>query len=347
MATLTMSHSRQPLGALDSPRLQSLTRTKMNLVNQKNGIPTAKTTTAKYTPDIHLDTENIDPLTLHQSSKRKRSSDELDEPAKTKSSKTSRIALKTVGIENENENTNRTPRPLHHQIPSTPKSAPAPFATRKPAGRSPTSTKTAKSCRPFARRMTGNGVKSRVEPSRKKSMNMNINRPFSLATALSSGTKPKPRAPTLVTEKPTPARAPASWFFDIHVDSEEDEMTNLMQHSTTVLDITDDEGKTSGSGLLGEGLGKENIPPVDVGVDAGAGPATRRVSRKEEVSRMDEDRSPLGELDARGFYSDGCDAFSYEVVFEEGENDKENENGESGKKCAGASRLRESWEGDE
>lgn len=120
-----------------------------------------------------------------------------------------------------------------------------------------------------------------------------------------------------------------------------------MQHSTTVLDITDDEGKTSGSGLLGEGLGKENIPPVDVGVDAGAGPATRRVSRKEEVSRMDEDRSPLGELDARGFYSDGCDAFSYEVVFEEGENDKENENGESGKKCAGASRLRESWEGDE
>jgi hypothetical protein len=44
-------------------------------------------------------------------------------------------------------------------------------------------------------------------------------------------------------------------------DSEQEEMTNLVQHSTCVLDISDDEGKSKM-----DGGGKENIPPVELDV---------------------------------------------------------------------------------
>lgn len=95
-------------------------------------------------------------------------------------------------------------------------------------------------------------------------------------------------------------------------------MTNLMQHSTTVLDISDDEGKTVPS----DGRGKENIPPVELGIELPSSPTTATAtatvvpaSRKE--SRMEEDRAPLGELNAADFYAEDCNAFSYVVVHEE------------------------------
>lgn len=115
-----------------------------------------------------------------------------------------------------------------------------------------------------------------------------------------------------------------------------------MQHSTTVLDITDDEGKKAS---IGEERGKENIPPSsELGLGGQPAAAATRQTRKQDVTSMEEARTPLEELDARGFYADGCHAFSYEVVFDD---DDDGENGSGGgRKNAWASKLRESWEGE-
>ncbi|KAM6518834.1 hypothetical protein FSOLCH5_007597 [Fusarium solani] len=54
----------------------------------------------------------------------------------------------------------------------------------------------------------------------------------------------------------------ASWFFEIHEDTPEQEMTNLLQHSTCVLDISsDEESERKRSRDRAEGRDKENIPP--------------------------------------------------------------------------------------
>lgn len=182
--------------------------------------------------------------------------------------------------------------------PSTPKSAPV----LKPAGRSPPP----KSCKASSRRSTI--AKARPEPNKR-----GVARPFSLAAALSQG-KAKTPAP-----KPQ-SKAPTSWFFDIHVDSEQEEMTNLMQHSTGVLDISDDEGKS----VVVDGRGKENVPPAELGIDLptsrqASSLATAAAARK--ASKMEEDRAPLGELTASDYYPEDCNAFSYAVVY-----DDENEN---------------------
>lgn len=87
-----------------------------------------------------------------------------------------------------------------------------------------------------------------------------------------------------------------------------------MQHSTCVLDISDDEGKASS-----DGRGKENIPPVELGISIPNSTTTsrRNTPRKAPAVKMDEDRVPLVELNAADYYGDGCHAFSYAVVFDD------------------------------
>lgn len=241
---------------------------------------------------MEANAENIAPTTLSLSTKRKRTCDEDDEitsKGSPKPIKTSRLALAT-------RNGNGTPRlsATVKSTPSTPKSAPL----LQPAGRSPPP----KSGRAFGHRSTI--AKPRPELSKR-----GVARPFSLATALSQSKPPKP-----------PSKAPASWFFDIHVDSEQEEMTNLMQHSTGVLDISDDEGKPSPD----DGRGKENIPPAELGIDL---PASRETvslaatAAARTASKMEEDRSPLKELKASDYYPEDCNAFSYAVVYDDEEDD--------------------------
>lgn len=246
------------------------------------------------------DAENIDPNTLNLSSKRKRSLEDDDDVAKgsPKPLKSSRMALTT-------HDTNITPRlsTPRKVAPATPRSAPI----LKPAGRSPPP----KSIKTSGHRSTM--AKGRPEPGNKHG----VSRPFSLATALAQTKGPTPKPKT---------KAPASWFFDIHVDSEQEEMTNLMQHSTGVLDISDDEGKAS----VTEGRGKENVPPAELGIDL---PPSRQVTAlaaataARKASKMDEDRAPLGELNAADYYPEDCNAFSYAVVY-----DDDSENGSENKK---------------
>lgn len=95
-------------------------------------------------------------------------------------------------------------------------------------------------------------------------------------------------------------------------------MTNLMQHSTGVLDISDDESKNPPS----DDRGKENVPPSELGIELPhstqstslAGAAAAR-----KASRMEEERAPLGELNPSDYYPADCNAFSYAVVYDDDE----------------------------
>jgi hypothetical protein len=229
---------------------------------------------------IFMDSENIDPI----STKRKRTLEDDEENTKPK---TSRLALST--------RTNISPRlttPLKTSKSTTPKSAPI----LKPAGRSPPP----KSSKSASRRSV---TKPRPEQAKR-----GVARPFSLASALAQTKAPKP-AP----------KAPASWCFDIHVDTEQEEMTNLMQHSTTVLDISDDEGKATDS------RGKENIPPRELGIEipsARLSTSTLTFTSTATATRTPstmEDRAPLGELNAADYYAEGCNAFSHAVIYDDEE----------------------------
>ena len=151
---------------------------------------------AKASPIFVDDAENIDPTTLNLSAKRKRSWEDEDDVSKgsPKPQKTSRLALTTREHLTPRLSTSSTSTSLKNHL-STPKSAPS----LKPAGRSPPP----KSCKTPARRSTI--AKSRPQPNKRGG----VARPFSLAAAFSQGktssSTPKPQA-----------KAPASWFFDIH-----------------------------------------------------------------------------------------------------------------------------------
>ncbi|RDW92800.1 uncharacterized protein DSM5745_00122 [Aspergillus mulundensis] len=276
---------RQPFAPLDAPRLRSILRTKMNVLNKQDG----NMLSGKKQPLAEFDSENIHPSAL-KSTKRKRSADDEDDHAPAKSPMKP-IKSSSIGFSIFEDSIAPSTPTKTSQL--TPKSAPL-----KPAGRSPQ----LKASKPFARRATIS--KSRPDCARK-----GVGRPFSLAAALSSGkSKPKSQAAT-----PAP-KMPASWSFDIYVDSEQEEMTNLMQHSTCVLDISDDEDREE---IKSDHRGKENIPPADLGISL---PRTRQqgspaAARKSDT--LDEPRSPLGELNAADYYGDDCHAFSYAVVFDE------------------------------
>ncbi|KAL5355666.1 hypothetical protein BJX96DRAFT_170888 [Aspergillus floccosus] len=296
MALTMTPTTRQPFASLDAPRMRSILRSKMNLKNQRDGL-----LASKRQPLSVMDAENIDPVT-RLAAKRKRGCDEDDTdclkahgPAKP--IKASRMALTTVEANpppRKSITTPTTPRkPL--QTATGPSKSPASI---KPIGRSP------QPSRPSPRRSTI------AKPASGPASRRTVKRPFSIATALSGG-KPKASA--------TAKSTPASWAFDIHVDSEQEELTNLMQHSTCVLDISDDERKADEAVVAGRG--KENIPPAELGLALAAQPEPAPAPRKEKM--LDEPRAPLGELNASDYYPDGCHAFSYEVVYED-EGDEEN-----------------------
>ncbi|CAG8900383.1 unnamed protein product [Penicillium egyptiacum] len=287
MATLTMTPTRQPLGCLDT--MPSM-RSKLNRQNQQNGAMSRRSTPMKSSIFIDTDSENINPASF--STKRKRALEDDEDKSASKPVKTSRMALSTrINI--------FPPLSTPSKISSitTPKSAPI----LKPAGRSPPP-KSSKSAtrRPLI-------AKPRSEQYSKRG----VARPFSLASALAQST----------TRNPAPApKAPGSWYFDIHVDTEQEEMTNLMQHSTTVLDISDDEGKSDVCPR-----GKENIPPHELGLELPRArqctatiPAAARKSPK-----MDEPRAPLGELNAAEYYAEDCNAFSYTIIYDDEEHTPE------------------------
>ena len=141
--------------------------------------------------------------------------------------------------------------------------------------------------------------------------------PFSIDAAL-SGTvptaQPKAAAAPPVAAEPAPLELPGAmpcddmpraWHFDIHEDTPDEELGNLMEFSTQTLDLSsDDESKARER----EERGKENVPPENFAAPAVAPPATR----KDQM--IDEPRTPLGDLDARAFYAPDYDQNSFVIV---------------------------------
>lgn len=168
-----------------------------------------------------------------------------------------------------------------------PSSAPA------PAGRSPKNKRIGILSR---RRMTTSPF-TRVDPP-SSSTESTHGLPFSIDAAL-AGTVPKYKTKS----KSTPGKG---WHFDIHEDTPEERMTNLLDHSTCTLDISDGEGAS----CKGDKDNKENIPPIDG--PAAVASATQVTTRRDMMT--DETREPLGDLDAKDFYAEGCDASSCIIV---------------------------------
>lgn len=87
--------------------------------------------------------------------------------------------------------------------------------------------------------------------------------------------------------------------FKIHEDTPDELLTNLMDHSTCTLDISDDENR----GKFRDDCDKENVPPPGCPTSA-----VRPVGCRDIMT--DEVRSPLGKLNAADYYAPGCDASS-------------------------------------
>ncbi|KAK6339690.1 hypothetical protein TWF718_009086 [Orbilia javanica] len=93
---------------------------------------------------------------------------------------------------------------------------------------------------------------------------------------------------------------PKGWMFEIHEDTLEETLTNLMYHGAGTLDISDEEDLKKCSEV--DRIGKENIPPPPTEDQLAMPPPA--IPRREEFEIMDEERirSPLGEADVEIFY---------------------------------------------
>lgn len=99
----------------------------------------------------------------------------------------------------------------------------------------------------------------------------------------------------------TVACAPESWDFDIYEDSHAETLQNLMEHSTTVLDISDDsEDEKWGSDEISI-KGKENISPERM-AEIIVGAASMMEVDAKESKASGQKREALGELDVEEFY---------------------------------------------
>ncbi|KAI0884304.1 uncharacterized protein GGS22DRAFT_165323 [Annulohypoxylon maeteangense] len=326
MATAT----RQPFAPLDGARLQNLT----SLKNRQNALSISP---GKRKASDSLDTddfENVDPLLY---SKRPKGSDST---AKDSALKPSAFILTKSASTNDipaipaiTRAKSPVSRPRSMLNPKSPvakintgvaKSSPL----SAPAGRSPTRGK--KTGILSSRRRTGRGF-ARVDPpafdlSKKSAA------PFSLDAALRGtlsgygGRNASPAVKSLLSNSLDFSGSleegdmKSSWFFDIHEDTPEQEMTNLLQHSTCVLDISSDEENESRR-QRERAEGKENVPPMDDVSQTSRPRAVRQMSEDEMV--FEKERNPLGEMNVRDYYSEGCDENSIIIVPGDDEEDSQ------------------------
>ena len=243
-----------------------------------------------------VDSENIDPLFFLSSKKTKGfdfDNSKLEKaPRFTLAAPTSikNIELpQSVGCKRKADDFTST-SVIHSKRRAEPVTAPP-----APTGRSPKHKRIGILQR---RRATGNSI-TRINPPGASS-----NAPFSLNAAL-AGT---------ISMKSKTKSSKKGYDFEIYEDSEVEHNANLMQHGACNLEISDDESRMSPS--KGDRDNKENVPPSDYNTAANA-PVMRRDVMTDDI------RSPLGDLDAKDFYAEGCDAHSAFIVpFEEPERDE-------------------------
>ncbi|ROW09301.1 hypothetical protein VPNG_05888 [Cytospora leucostoma] len=320
MATVT----RQPFAPIDGSRLQSLTSTR----NKQASVPLLSPGKRKVADVLDVgDFENVDPAFLLSKRSKAGSSDgyskDFFKPPSfvlAKSISASAIisgkdAFSTPRFSSPLKGSSSRPRSiLNPKSPAkklnsnlsrgsnTPKSA--------PAGRSPT--RGNKRIGILNRRRTG--TSSLVNPP---SFNL-CPTPFSLDAAI-KGTVPsyaRSSAPTKTAGVDdlydAASSTKSSWFFDIHEDTPEQEMTNLLQHSTCLLDISsDEEFQQKLRRERAEGRGKENVPPAD---DVSQTSVRRTTTVSGGGMEYEKPRVALGSLNVEEFYAEGCDPTSVIIV---------------------------------
>lgn len=158
----------------------------------------------------------------------------------------------------------KTPLPTKSSI-VTVSSAPA-----APAGRSPPRKKRVSASRPSLAKV-----------------------PFSLNAALSQTLKAKPEV----------LGARNGQDFTIYEDTPEDEVSNLMPHSTRLVSELEEKALK----VAADAEDKENIAPQGVAIVPPQSPVRRE-------AMLDQPRTPLADLDAEDYYGPGCDAQSSFIV---------------------------------
>ncbi|RGP69002.1 hypothetical protein FSPOR_4979 [Fusarium sporotrichioides] len=294
MATVT----RQPFAPLDGSRLQTLTSIK----NRQNATPP---TSGKRKAEL-IDTddfENVDPSAFAKRSKGSKDlTKDILKPSAFVLKAPSLPALPALSAPSpipSRLSPTKSRRTLQPKSPAKTNGISKSSPIHAPAGRSPTRSKRS-NLGPSRRRTLG-----RIDPPTL----LGAAAPFSLDAALKGtipgyAAKPAPKEPVLPDMK-------ASWFFDIHEDTPEQEMTNLLQHSTCTLDISsDEESERKRNRDRAEGRDKENVPPPD---DVSQ---TRRSPRADDMV-VEKERVALGEMNTADFYAEGCDETSVIIVPED------------------------------
>ncbi|OTB00246.1 hypothetical protein M426DRAFT_324468 [Hypoxylon sp. CI-4A] len=335
MATVT----RQPFAPLNGARLQTLT----SLKNQQNALATTPSVKRKAADSLDGDdNENVDPLSYAKRSKGSAKNLTLTESF-SKPIFTFAKSASTANLSITSPTKSATPRPRSVLGPKVSvakiNAGVTKSALSTPAGRSPTHKK--RSGILSSRRRTGSGF-SRVDPP--PSFNLHAtSAPFSLDAAL-KGTIPvynsRDASSTSITARSLSTaqdfsalhenEMKSSWSFEIHEDTPEQEMTNLLQHSTCVLDISSDEESESRRARE-RAEGKENIAPADDVSQTSRTRAARQVS--EDEMAYEKERNPLGEMDVRDYYAEGCDENSIIIIpaddYEENEQPQQQQQVES------------------
>ncbi|KAI8630240.1 hypothetical protein F5Y19DRAFT_58252 [Xylariaceae sp. FL1651] len=317
MAAIT----RQPFAPLNEARLHTLT----SLKNRQNAFSNPSPVKRKASEVTELDdSENVDPVLF---SKRAKGNDSAF-PTKDSFIKPSTFFLTKSASTNDMPNSNVpkavTPRPRPLLNPKSPVAKLNTTITRSsplsaPAGRSPTRGK--RSGILSSRRRTG-GSYSRVDPP-VFGLSSSSAAPFSLDAALKGTISSYTSRSNVSSSKKESSglsdfgnlhepEMSSSWFFDIHEDTPEQEMTNLLQHSTCVLDISSDEESESRR-QRERAEGKENVPPVD-DVSQTSRPRAARLAINADEMVIEKERNPLGEMNPKEYYSEGCDENSIVIV---------------------------------
>ncbi|KAI0525392.1 hypothetical protein F5B22DRAFT_336867 [Xylaria bambusicola] len=320
--------ARQPFAPLNEARLHTLT----SLKNRQNAISSPSPVKRKASDVAESDdSENVDPVLF---AKRAKGADSFYS-SKGSFVKPSTFFLTKSASTNDlpvsNSPKAAAPRSRNVLNPKSPAAKLNISIARSsplsaPAGRSPTRGKRSGI---LSSRKNGSSF-SRIDPPVFGLSNGSSAAPFSLDAALkgtiSSYTS---RSDVSTSKKPSSALSDfsglhepemnSSWFFDIHEDTEEQEMTNLLQHSTCVLDISSDEESESRR-QRERAEGKENIPPVD-DVSQTSRPRAARLAAGDDDMVVEKERNPLGEMDPKQYYAKGC--YENSIVIVPGEDDDE------------------------
>ncbi|KAK4185868.1 hypothetical protein QBC35DRAFT_289123 [Podospora australis] len=322
MATL----SRQPFAPLDHTRLKTLT----SLKNRQNAIPTAPVKRKASEVADADDFENVDPVFFP---KRPKGDDSKGGSGfnKTYFKPSTFVLTKAASSTNLQASTEVKPsassfsRPRNFLQPKSPAARLTSITTAAtprtaPAGRSPT--RGSKRIGILSKRRHT----QRIDPP---SFGLASSVPFSLDAAL-KGSIPAYSGSLRSSSNPSDSLVlgsgdmQSSWFFDIHEDTPEQEMTNLLQHGTCTLDISSDE-ESEKSRDRAEGRDKENIPPADDISQTNFSRSARVLDIDDMV--IEKQRGPLAEMNVADYYAEGCDEES--VILIPGDEDEEEDHAES------------------